>query len=67
MGQGLDRLMSGEMSLWEYGAIVHNWNDRQPKPDGFGEYQGPMPTEQDWEDMRVATERTVAAAQSRAG
>lgn len=60
--------MSGEMSLWEYGAIVHNWNDRQPKGEGgFAEYDGPMPTEQDWEEMRDRSARTVAAAQARAG
>lgn len=52
--------MSGAMSLWEYQAIVHEWNERQPK-DGAGipEYDGPIPTEDDWEEFRAQTARTI--------
>ena len=60
MGQGVDRLMSGEMSLWEYQAIVHEWNARQPSADGkIPEYDGPMPTEDEWDDFRATTARTI--------
>lgn len=57
--------MSGEMSLWEYGAIVHNWNERQPK-DGPQEYTGPMPSEEERAEMTYRTAQTVARAQSNA-
>lgn len=55
--------MSGEMSLWEYGAIIHNWNERQPK-DGPQEYNGPIPTEEDFAEMAVRSAQTVAMASS---
>ena len=56
--------MNGEMSLWEYGAILHNWNERQPKPDGIPEYKGPMPTEEEHAEMRYQTALTVERAAS---
>ncbi len=51
--------MSGEMSLWEYGAIVHNWNERQPKDGGIPEYTGPMPSDEERQEMIYQTARTV--------
>lgn len=52
--------MSGEMSLWEYQAIVTEWSERQPKEgSGIPEYTGPMPSEEDWEELRAATARTI--------
>lgn len=51
--------MSGAMSLWEYQAIVHEWNERQPKDGKIPEYDGPMPSEDDWADLRAATARTI--------
>lgn len=61
--------MSGEMSLWEYGAIIYNWNERQPKDDAAGipEYRGPMPTEEEQAEMRYQTALTVERAQSQSG
>lgn len=56
--------MSGAMSLWEYQAIVTEWNERQPKPDGIPEYKGPMPSEEDIEAMKAETERTVNGRRS---
>ena len=58
--------MSGEMSLWEYGAIVSNWNDRQPQ-EGMPEYKGPMPTEEEQAEMREQTALTVARASAGRG
>jgi hypothetical protein len=59
--------MDGRMSLWEYGAVVHNWNARQPKGEGGIEaYNGPTPTEEEWEDMVKRSAQTVAAAQNKA-
>ena len=52
--------MSGAMSLWEYQAIVSEWNERQPK-DGIPEYKGSMPSELDWEEFKATTARTVGA------
>lgn len=58
--------MSGEMSLWEYGAIVQNWNDRHPKDGAIPEYTGPMPSEEERAEMTYRTAQTVARAQSNA-
>jgi len=54
------------MSLWEYGAIVQNWNDRQPKDGAIPEYTGPMPSEEERAEMQYRTAQTVARAQSNA-
>lgn len=56
--------MSGEMSLWEYGAIVHNWNERQPKEDGVTPEWRVNPTEEEQAEMRYQTALTVERAQS---
>lgn len=56
MGQGLDRLLSGRMSLWELGAIIHGWRERQPKDDA------PPPLELEEEDLPGAEAWAQAGA-----
>lgn len=56
--------MSGEMSLWEYGAIVHNWNERQPKEGVATPEWRVNPTEEEQAEMRYQTALTVERAKS---
>lgn len=61
IGQGYDRLMSGQMDLEEYQGLIWQFNERQ-KPDAIPHYSGPMPTEEQVEEMRVRTAETVSRA-----
>jgi hypothetical protein len=58
VGQGLDRLLDGRMSLWEHGCIVYGWNDRQPK-DGQADDGAPVPTAEDWARLHRNAERAT--------
>lgn len=52
------------MSLWELQATVAGWNSRQPKS---GADAGPPPTDDEWEEARARTRRTVEKASGRKG
>ncbi len=69
MGQGLDRLLNGSMSLWELGAIKAGWNANIEEENAANGGKvvdfGPPASDADWDDLRAATRRTVAAAEAR--
>lgn len=52
------------MTLWEYGALVHEWNERQPKdgpPPPLADED--MPDAEAWAQASAGAARVVAAAQ----
>lgn len=52
------------MSLWEYGAIMHGWSDRQPKPEGLTPLDPDAAPDADaWAEARIAAARVVRSAQ----
>ena len=57
--------MSGEMTLWEYGAIVHECNARQPKdgPQGQGDAAF-VPDIEDFREAMTRTDERVAAMEA---
>jgi len=58
----MDRLMTGEMSLWEVEAAVSGFNQNQPlAPGEFRDDGAPEPTEADWVDLMRRTEQTVGS------
>lgn len=66
MGQGLDRLLDGRMSLWEYGAVMHGWKERQPKdPDDSAPNPDDEPDMEEWAQASVRASRLVRAIDSR--
>ena len=54
--------MSGQMDLEEYQGLIWNFNQRQKQTNGIAEYTGPMPSEDQFEAMRIHTAETVARA-----
>jgi hypothetical protein len=69
VGQGLDRLLNGGMSLWELGAIKAGWNANTEEENAANGGKvvdfGPPASASDWDELRAATRRTVAAADAR--
>lgn len=55
------------MSLWEYGAIMHGWQERQPKDDSPAPDLDPddMPDEEAWAQASVRTARVVRQIEQR--
>lgn len=57
------------MSLWELGAIKAGWNANIEEENAANGGKvvdfGPPASEQDWEDLRANTRRTIAAADAR--
>ena len=54
--------MGGQMDLEEYQGLIWNFNQRQKQTNGIPEYTGPLPSEEEIEDMRIRTAETVARA-----
>lgn len=64
VGQGVDRLMTGEMSLYELQTLIVGQNEinKAMSPDAEKpEYDGPELTAEDWEQIDLDTARTLKA------
>ena len=54
--------MSGQMDIEEYQGLIWNYNQRQKETNGIPEYTGPMPSEDQFEALRIRTSETVNRA-----
>lgn len=59
-------MLAGEMSLWQYQAIMAEWQDRQPKDTTPGAAMAddgaPVPTQADWDRLRANVARATKGA-----
>lgn len=53
------------MTLWEYGAVMHGWQERQPKDENTSPQLGDEPDADQWAEASVRADRLVRSFDSR--